>query len=75
MDDLTFAFLRSALGEPARTFSYAGSGSPDLRDHVWRCGCGARERARLCRLEPCAKHLPLRRDAGGAEEGPLRARV
>jgi hypothetical protein len=66
LDDLTFAFLRSALGNPARTFSYASSGMPDVRDHVWRCGCAAREKARLCALDPCAKHRVLRRDGDEA---------
>jgi len=74
MDDLTFAFLRSALGDPARTFSYVASGTPDVHDHVWRCGCAARERARLCSLEPCGKHGLLRRgsaDAALQRTGPL----
>jgi hypothetical protein len=57
----TFAFLRSVLGPPARTFSYTASAAPDLRDHVWRCGCGAREKHELCELVPCGKHAPLKR--------------
>jgi hypothetical protein len=57
----TFAFLRSALGAPARTFSYSASSAPDIRDHVWRCGCGAREKADLCELVPCGKHVLLNR--------------
>jgi len=57
----TFAFLRSTLGPPARTFSYTASAAPDLRDHVWRCGCGAREKHDLCELVPCGKHAPLNR--------------
>jgi hypothetical protein len=57
----TFAFLRSTLGPPARTFSYTASTAPDLRDHVWRCGCGAREKENLCELVPCGKHAPLKR--------------
>jgi hypothetical protein len=61
----TFAFLRSVLGPPARTFSYTASAAPDLRDHVWRCGCGAREKDNLCELVACGKHAPLNR-------GPLR---
>ena len=71
MDDLTFPFLRSALGNPARTFSYASSGTPDVQDHVWRCGCAAREKARLCALDPCAKHRVLRR--GMVEVGEIAA--
>lgn len=55
----TFAFLRSVLGAPARTFSYSASSAPDIRDHVWRCGCGAREKTDLCELVPCGKHGPL----------------
>jgi len=57
----TFVFLRSTLGPPARTFSYTASAAPDLRDHVWRCGCGAREKENLCELVPCGKHRPLNR--------------
>ena len=61
MYEHTFAFLRSTLGPPARTFSYTASAAPDLRDHVWRCGCGAREKDNLCELVPCGKHAPLNR--------------
>ena len=59
MYEHTFAFLRSTLGPPARTFSYTASTAPDLRDHVWRCGCGAREKDDLCELVPCGKHARL----------------
>ncbi len=61
MYEHTFAFLRATLGPPARTFSYTASAAPDLRDHVWRCGCGAREKHDLCELVPCGKHAPLNR--------------
>ena len=61
MYEHTFVFLRSTLGPPARTFSYSASAAPDLRDHVWRCGCGAREKNDLCELVPCGKHAPLNR--------------
>jgi hypothetical protein len=57
----TFPFLRATLGPPARTFSYTSSAAPDLRDHVWRCGCGAREKDFLCELVPCGKHRVLNR--------------
>jgi hypothetical protein len=52
----TFALLRATLGLPARTFSYSASASPDIRDHVWRCGCAARELHDMCELVPCGKH-------------------
>jgi hypothetical protein len=61
MYEHTFPFLRATLGPPARTFSYTSSAAPDLRDHVWRCGCGAREKDFLCELVPCGKHRPLNR--------------
>jgi hypothetical protein len=65
----TFAFLRSTLGPPARTFTYTASAAPDLRDHVWRCGCGAREKENLCELVPCGKHEPLNHTAGSIARG------
>jgi hypothetical protein len=52
----TFALLRATLGLPARTFSYAASALPNIRDHVWRCGCSAREQHDMCELVPCGKH-------------------
>lgn len=58
-----FEVLRSSLGQPARTFRYSGSGVPNCDDHVWRCGCGARETNGLCDLTPCARHEELNRDA------------
>ena len=59
MYDHTFALLRATLGLPARTFSYSASASPDIRDHVWRCGCSARELHEMCELVPCGKHEAL----------------
>ena len=70
MYEHTFAFLRATLGPPARTFSYTSSAAPDLRDHVWHCGCGAREKENLCELVPCGKHRPLNRGPLPREEYP-----
>jgi len=58
-----FEVLRSVLGPPVRTFTYAGSGVPSCDDHVWRCGCAAREQGGLCDLTPCASHAELNRTA------------
>jgi hypothetical protein len=59
----TFVFLRSILGLPSRTFRYAQSGLDDTEDHVWRCGCAAREHAGACDLVPCGRHADLNRAA------------
>jgi hypothetical protein len=55
--------LRSTLGPPGRTFRYQGSGIPNCEDHVWRCGCAAREKSGMCELTPCGRHADLNRDA------------
>jgi hypothetical protein len=57
----TFAFLVSVLGSPARTFRYAASGTSNVDDHVWRCGCAAREKDRFCDLIPCGAHANVNR--------------
>jgi len=54
--DHTFIFLRAALGAPLRTFRYMSSGTGNVDDHVWRCGCAARESAGRCTLEACERH-------------------
>jgi len=59
----SFEFLRSTLGAPMRTFRYKGSGMPDCEDHVWRCGCAARQKAATCDLTPCPQHGQLNRTA------------
>ena len=46
-----------------RTFRYMGSGLPNCEDHVWRCGCAARQKAQLCDLTPCDRHTDLNRAA------------
>jgi hypothetical protein len=58
-----FIALRSVLGQPARTFRYMDSGVPNCDDHVWRCGCAAREKGGMCDLTPCAQHTELNRNA------------
>ena len=58
-----FSYLRSQLGPPGRTFSYAHSGRAAIDDHVWRCGCTAREEAALCTLIPCGTHRGINRPA------------
>ena len=66
----TFGYLRSVLGAPTRTFSYAQSGGANVEDHLWRCGCAAREQAAACDLVACARHAelngPAPRDAAHA---------
>lgn len=62
-DRFSFPYLRSVLGAPARTFSYSASGRQPVQDHVWRCGCAAREEGELCTLEPCGTHAALPREA------------
>ena len=57
----SFAVLRSALGAPTRTFRYMGSGLPNCEDHVWRCGCAARQSGELCELTPCDLHVEINR--------------
>lgn len=59
----SFAVLRSALGAPVRTFRYMGSGLPNCEDHIWRCGCAARQKADQCDLTPCSRHEELNRNA------------
>ncbi len=59
----SFDVLRSALGTPARTFRYMGSGLPNCEDHIWRCGCAARQQGLLCDLTPCGRHTELNRTA------------
>ena len=59
----SFDVLRSTIGAPARTFRYMGSGLPNCEDHVWRCGCAARETAGMCDLAPCSRHEELNRTA------------
>lgn len=59
----SFEMLRSTLGAPARTFSYQGSGVANCEDHVWRCGCAAREKGGMCSLVPCTAHTELNRTA------------
>jgi hypothetical protein len=54
--DHTFSFLRAALGAPLRTFRYLSSGAGSVDDHVWRCGCAARETGGVCTLEACERH-------------------
>ena len=61
MNGHSFAILVSILGRPERTFRYAASGSANVDDHVWRCGCAAREKDRFCDLIPCEKHETLNR--------------
>jgi hypothetical protein len=56
-----FAYLRAMLGAPARTFRYVDSGAPNVEDHVWRCGCAARESAGACELIACDDHGSLER--------------
>jgi hypothetical protein len=58
-----FATLRSVLGRPARTVRSMDSGLPNCDDHVWRCGCAAREKAGTCALTPCGQHAELNRTA------------
>lgn len=55
----SFSLLFSRLGPPARTFSYTDSRAPRFSDHIWSCGCGAREQTGLCDLIPCAQHAYL----------------
>jgi hypothetical protein len=66
----TFGYLRSVLGTPTRTFSYAQSGVANVEDHLWRCGCAAREQAAACDLVACGRHGglngPAPLDAAGA---------
>jgi len=59
--EFSFDVLRSTLGPPARTFRYMGSGLPNCEDHVWRCGCAARQKEELCDLTPCVRHAELNR--------------
>ena len=59
----SFDVLRSTLGAPARTVRYMGSGLPNCEDHVWRCGCAAREVSGMCDLVPCGRHGELNRTA------------
>jgi hypothetical protein len=54
--DHTFSFLRDALGAPLRTFRFVSSSTGNVDDHVWRCGCAARETAGRCSLEACDRH-------------------
>ncbi len=56
-----FSYLRSELGAPARSISYAHSGRAAVDDHVWRCGCAAREKDRFCDLIPCHEHANVNR--------------
>lgn len=56
---LAFPLLETRLGAPAHTFRYIGLERPVIADHVWRCGCGARDRAGMCDLIPCAQHAFL----------------
>ncbi len=63
MFDYPFAYLRASLGMPARTFRYVDSGAPDIEDHVWRCGCAARESDGGCELIACGEHGALDRRA------------
>jgi hypothetical protein len=57
--DHTFSFLRAALGAPLRTYRYMSSGTGNVADHVWRCGCAARETGDRCTLEACERHAEL----------------
>ncbi len=59
----SFDVLRSALGVPSRTFRYMGSGLPNGQDHLWRCGCAARQKGEVCELVPCERHAELNRTA------------
>jgi len=59
--DYPFAYLRATLGSPARTFRYVDSGAPNIEDHVWRCGCAAREGKGGCELIACCDHVSLDR--------------
>ena len=59
----TFTYLRSVLGLPSRTVSYAHGGAPNTEDHIWRCGCAARQQQGACDLIPCARHGELNRTA------------
>lgn len=54
-----FPVLYARLGPPAHTFTYGGGHRPVVADHVWLCGCGARDRAAMCDLVPCAQHAYL----------------
>lgn len=56
-----FAYLRATLGAPARTFRYVASDAPNIEDHVWRCGCAARESKGACELIACIDHAALDR--------------
>lgn len=47
------------LGPPAHTFRYSDCRPPAVVDHVWLCGCGARDCAATCDLIPCAEHAYL----------------
>jgi hypothetical protein len=58
-----YSELRSVLGPPSRTVSYAQSGADNTEDHVWRCGCAARQRQAMCDLIPCEQHGELNRVA------------
>lgn len=51
-----FVYLRAVLGSPSRTFRYIATGVPNIEDHVWRCGCAAREICGACELVACSAH-------------------
>jgi hypothetical protein len=55
----SFSLLSSRLGAVARTFTYTDSRAPRFSDHIWHCGCAAREQSGVCELIPCAKHAYL----------------
>ncbi len=61
----SFVKLRATLGAPLRTMSSMESGLPNFVDHVWRCGCAARERAGVCDHVPCERHGEGNRDTYG----------
>jgi hypothetical protein len=58
---LSFSVLRGILGAPSRTYRHEASGVPSAVDHVWRCGCSAREDANGCTAFPCEQHGMLKR--------------
>ena len=55
-----FPALLVRLGPPAHTFRYTSDNRPPVvMDHVWLCGCGARDCGASCDVIPCAKHVYL----------------
>jgi hypothetical protein len=51
----------SSWRTPVFGHPYVDSGAPNVEDHVWRCGCAARESAGACELIACDDHGSLER--------------